>query len=112
VPQFFFGVTPTAPGFATLDIRPQPGPVREGSATLPTVRGPVTVAFEQTVPGAPGGCMTLSLSLPGGVLARAFVPRWNASVAVKLDGAAVASTVEGDFAFVSVGAGEHSVSSC
>ena len=112
IPQFFFGVVPTSPGYATLDIRPQPGPVLEGRATLPTVRGEVGVAFEQTVPGAPGGCMTLALALPGGVSARAFVPRWGANVSVTLDGERVTSAVEGDFAWVAVGAGAHSVSSC
>jgi alpha-L-rhamnosidase len=113
VPQFFFGLTPTSPGFATLDIRPQPGRVREGNATLPTVRGPVAISFTQTVPGAPGGCMAIRVGLPGGVRARVFVPRWGRSVVVTLDGAVVSSTELGDFAFVQgVGAGVHTVSSC
>lgn len=112
IPQFFFGITPTSPGFATLDIRPQPGPVLSGRATAPTVRGPVSVAFTQTVPGAAGGCMDISVVVPGAASARVFLPRWGASIAVKLDGAVAASTVEGDYAWVAVGAGEHSLSSC
>ena len=112
VPQFFFGVTPTSPGYATLDVRPQPGPVLSGRASLPTVRGPVGVAFAQTVPGAPGGCMDISVELPGGVAARVFLPRWGATIAVKLDGFVALGTVEGDFAWVSVAAGSHSLSSC
>jgi hypothetical protein len=110
VPQFFFGVTPTSPGFATLDVRPQPGPVLSGRATLPTVRGPVAVSFAQTAPG--GGCFDLNLVVPGGASARAFLPRWGADISVKVDGAVVASTVEGDYAYVVVGAGAHSLTSC
>ncbi len=85
------------PGFATLDIRPQPGRVREGSATLPNVRGPDAISFTQT---APGSCMAIRVGLPGGVRARVFVPRWGRSVAVTLDGAVVSSAEPGDFAYV------------
>jgi hypothetical protein len=59
-----------------------------------------------------GGCFDLSVVVPGGATARAFLPRYGATISVKLDGVAVASTVEGDYAFVSVGAGAHSLTSC
>jgi alpha-L-rhamnosidase len=110
IPQFFFGLVPTSPGFATFDVKPQPGPVLQGSATMPTVRGPVSVAFTQTQPS--GGCFDLSLVVPGGSVARAFVPRYGATVSVKVDGVVVSATVEGDYAWVSVPAGAHSVTSC
>ena len=113
VPQFFFGLQPTAPGFATFDVRPQPGPVRSGSATLPSVRGPISIAFSQTVPGGPGGCFTLDISSPGGTVARAFLPRWGAAVAVKLDGQPVAAVDDGDYARVDgIAPGAHSLTSC
>ena len=111
VPQFFFGVTPTAPGFAALDIRPQPGPVLQGRATLPTVRGPVTVDFAQTLPGK-GGCFRLDVVVPGAAQARVFLPRWGADVVVRLDGVATPSTVDGDYAWVAVSSGAHSATTC
>ena len=110
IPQFFFGLQPTSPGFATFDVKPQPGPVLSGSATAPTVRGPITVAFTQSVPN--GGCFDLNVLVPGGASARAFLPRYGAAISVKLDGAPIASTVDGDYAFVTVGAGAHSLTSC
>ena len=110
IPQFFFGIMPTSPGFATFDVKPQPGPVLSGSATAPTVRGDITVAFEQTLPS--GGCFDLNLVVPGGASARAFLPRYGATIAVKVDGAVVPSTVSGDYAYVVVGAGAHSLTSC
>jgi hypothetical protein len=113
VPQLFFGVAPTAPGFAALDVRPQPGPVASGAATLPTVRGPVRVAFRQTAPGAAGGCFDLEVTIPGGATARAFLPRWGADVVVRLDGAVAAAVVDGDYARVDgVGAGAPTLTTC
>ena len=47
IPRYFFGLAPAAPGWAAATLRPQPGPVLSGSANLPTVRGPVSVSFEQ-----------------------------------------------------------------
>ena len=35
------GVTPLKPGFAEIAVRPQPGPLKRLSGTVPTVRGPV-----------------------------------------------------------------------
>lgn len=110
VPQFFFGVRPTSPGFATFDVQPQPGPVLSGTATLPTVRGNVTVAFAQSSPG--GGCFDLDVIVPGGAAARAFLPRYGANITVKVDGAVAPTTVLGDYATVTVGAGAHSLTSC
>jgi hypothetical protein len=54
----------------------------------------------------------LSLVVPGGSVARAFVPRYGATVSIKVDGVGASSTVVGDFAWVSVPAGAHSITSC
>jgi hypothetical protein len=113
VPQYLFGVLPTSPGFATLDVFPQPGPVESGSATLPSVRGPIGVAFKQTVPGAAGGCTDINVILPGGVTARVGAPMWgDANTTVKVDGVAVPTVVEGDFAVATVAAGAHTITTC
>jgi hypothetical protein len=113
IPQFFFGLTPTSPGYATATVRPQPGPVLSGEATIPTVKGPFRVGFTQTVPGGPGGCITVNVGVPGGVFTRVYLPRWNTTVTVTVDGSVAQSTVEGDYAFVdNIQGGEHSVSTC
>ena len=116
VPRLFFGVTPTSPGFATLDIKPQPGLVAEGAATLPTVRGAVRVTFAQGggVVGAPGGCMSVTVGLPGGVVARVLLPLWgDEATVVREDGEEATTTVEGDYAVVAgVAPGEHTFTTC
>ena len=115
IPRYFFGVVPTAPGFAAFDVKPQPGPVRSGSASLPTVRGAISLSFDQTVPSGPGGCFTLRISMPGGTSARALLPRWGLlNVTVRLDGTPLASsTFEGDYVVVAgVTPGTHVMTTC
>lgn len=114
IPQGLFGLTPTSPGFATLRIAPQPGPVREGALTATTVRGSVGVRFLQggETPGAPGTCLSVTVDLPGGVLARVLLPRWGAAVTVTLDGTATAAEDDGDYAAVQVGPGTHTATTC
>jgi hypothetical protein len=120
IPRYFFGLTATAPGAAALSVRPQPGPVLAGEATLPTARGPVSVAFRQTLPGGgTGACFELRTTTPGGTVLRAYLPLWGAdprSVNVTVDGAAVPAPsvgVEGDYVYVDgLGTGSHTVTSC
>ncbi len=111
--RWLFGVRPTTPGFATVVIQPQPGDLPSGNATLPSLRGPIAVAFTQAVtpaqPRAPSQ-FTLKVSLPGAVVARVCLPL-SACVggAVLLDGARVAAIADGAYACVDgVGAGAHS----
>jgi alpha-L-rhamnosidase len=117
VPRYFFGLSVTSPGAAALSVRPQPGPVLAGQASLPTVKGPVLVSFRQTLPGTPGGCFELQTTTPGGSILRAYVPLWGASpvnVTLVLDGARVASPgVDGDYLYVDgLGSGAHTLTTC
>jgi len=115
VPFLFFGITATAPGYATFTVKPQPGPVVHGVATLPTVAGPISVAFEQggEAPGTPKSTMTLRVQVPGGTVATALMPLWGCAAAkmvVTVDGAAAPFTVEGDYARVDgLAAGVHTM---
>jgi len=94
-------------------VRPQPGPVRSGSARLPTIRGPLTLSFAQTAPGGPGGCFELSLHTPGGTRARVFLPRWGANVTLKVDGEIASAVNDGDYARVDgILPGAHSFTTC
>jgi len=114
IPTRFFGLSPTTPGYATFDVKPQPGPVATGEATLPTIKGPVQVAFTQTTPGRAGGCFTLSLTSPGGTVARALLPLWgDANAVVTLDGVKSAWVAVGDYAAVGgLEPGDHTLTTC
>jgi alpha-L-rhamnosidase len=115
IPQGLFGVSPTAPGWARARVAPQPGPVREGSLRMTTVRGPLGVRFAQggEAPGAPGACLAVSVDVPGGVAVDVALPRWGAAgVVVRVDGAAAAAATDGDYAVVTVGPGAHTATTC
>ena len=113
LPWLFFGVTATAPGYAAFTVKPQPGPVLRGEASLPTVAGPIEVGFEQggEEPGTAKSTLTVRLGVPGGTVARALLPLWGCAqekMVVMVDGVAAPFTVEGDYAAVDgIGPGEH-----
>ncbi|MBI4892391.1 MAG: hypothetical protein HY821_17335 [Acidobacteria bacterium] len=44
--QLILGVQPTAPGFASYDLRPQPGGLQKLSGTVHTTRGPIHVSID------------------------------------------------------------------
>ena len=48
IPQSLFGVTATGPAHATIQVRPLPGNLAFGEATVRTIRGAVLVEFNQT----------------------------------------------------------------
>ena len=104
VPRMILGVRPAAPGYAALLLQPQPGPLTRVAGLVPTIRGHVSVRFEQVL--GPDGLATtarLEAALPGGVPATACLPLSACSGSrVTLDGAAVDSRVEGDYACVDV----------
>ncbi len=46
IPHFLVGVRPATPGFASVLLEPQPGPLRHFEAKVPTPRGPVHVVLQ------------------------------------------------------------------
>ena len=76
IPWFLFGVRPTAPGFATVSIRPQPGGLANGNLTMPTVRGPIHVKFNHAHAHGrvQGRVFSLSIALPAGCVASVGIP--------------------------------------
>ena len=56
IPRFVAGVRPATPGFGTVLVAPQPGNLRQVSATVPTARGPVQIQIEQA-PGSRRLCV-------------------------------------------------------
>lgn len=47
IPRWLAGVRPLEPGFARILVAPQPGPLEQFSARVPTIRGPVTVEYRR-----------------------------------------------------------------
>jgi alpha-L-rhamnosidase len=111
VPAYLFGISPLAPGWSTILIRPQPGNLTSGSATMPTARGQVTVAF--TNPS--GGAFTATVTIPAAATGEVALPGVSAGQQVLVDGTAVTATAlqtpSGQtVAVVPVSSGTHAVS--
>ncbi|MFM7187096.1 MAG: alpha-L-rhamnosidase C-terminal domain-containing protein, partial [Armatimonadota bacterium] len=70
IPRWIVGVWPTSPGAETIRVAPQPGDLESFTASVPTVRGTVTVAFKQSGAGA-----KLTVGLPGSMSADVTLPR-------------------------------------
>ncbi len=70
VPRWLMGVQPTSPGFATVRIAPQPASLQKAATTIPTIRGPIDVAFTNTEKE-----FSLELSVPANVKATVVMPR-------------------------------------
>jgi hypothetical protein len=106
IPRWLLGVRPLAPGFAKILVQPRPGPLTEAEGVVPTIRGPVKVAFRN----APGTSFRLAVTIPGNTTARVGVPDLGkASATVTVDEKAAEGTREGRHVFVEVGAGDHVV---
>ena len=114
--RWLFGIRPVAPGFASIVVQPQPGSLRWGNATLPSIRGRIAVSFTQTFSGDGDrfpSSFRMNVTVPGAVVARICLPLSACGgPSVILDGGAVIAEVEGAYAcVVGVGAGVH-VAAC
>ena len=63
------GVTPTAPAYESFDIRVSPDSIGEAAGTVPTVRGPIGVAFKNTAEG-----LDLTVTVPHNTTATVYLP--------------------------------------
>lgn len=104
IPRFVMGVEPLEPAFRTVQIRPQPGNLEHAALDLPTVRGPIHVAFQ-----AKPQQFVLTVRLPANTRAEVHLPRrGTTSSEVWVDGKKRKARIEGDFLVVEgIGSGEH-----
>jgi alpha-L-rhamnosidase len=92
------GVTPTAPGFTKIAIRPQPCGLKFARGTVPTPHGNVDVEWRRE-----GGQFTLKVTVPAGGSADVVLP--VAGTQVSVDGVARKDAKRG--AAIPVAAGTH-----
>lgn len=101
LPRFLLGVTPLTPGFGVVQIRPQPGSLARVEGTVPTIRGPIRVAWNGEGP-------TLGVSLPGNTQADVSLPPALAACTPLLDGVPAQLIVEDGASWVkALAAGQH-----
>jgi alpha-L-rhamnosidase len=93
------GVTPAAPGFRAIAIRPLPSGLQWARGNVPTPRGTIHVAWELS-----GNTFNLEVSVPRGTTAEAFLPGGGGVV---LDGVPITPGARGQ---ISVPSGTHKLS--
>ena len=72
IDEALLGVTPTAPGFEQVDVRPPNGGLDHAEGTVPTGRGPIAVSWSR--PADVAGTFELTVALPANVSATVGIP--------------------------------------
>jgi alpha-L-rhamnosidase len=70
VPSGLFGIQPLSDAYGEFQVKPQPGDLQRAAITVPTVRGPISAAFDHDTRGR----TELSVTVPGNTTATVQVP--------------------------------------
>ncbi len=104
IPRKLMGIEPLEPGFRKIRIKPQPDTLRQASIQTPTIRGNVTVAFEQT----PDKRFEMQVEIPANTVAEVWLPSMGKQTRVSVDNHSEKGLREGAFIKIQVGSGKHS----
>lgn len=97
------GVEPLTPGFATFQVKPQPGHLTYASLKTPTIRGEVAVMYQQQA-----DTNSLTVSVPGGTLATLYMPASPGKIHLFLDGKPIRNEPQKGFLLIKdVPSGTH-----
>jgi hypothetical protein len=108
VARKLLGVEPLAPAFAVISIRPQIGTLAQASGRVPTIRGPVDVAWERG-----SGSYRCVVSIPANTRAEIALPGTDPAAFLERGGPAARADgvtdvrLEGDRVLFTVGAGVY-----
>ena len=69
IPRGLFGLHPLEPGYGKVALKPQPGGLAWAKLTVPTIRGPLKLAFDTR-----SGKLVFEATLPGNVTAEVTLP--------------------------------------
>ena len=105
ITRYLLGVRPIEPGFAKILIQPQPASLTQAAGTIPTIRGPVYVSF-QNHPHKP---FTLKVDIPVNTVARIGLPQGSKqSEYITVDGKKIKAQLQDNHLFVdNIGSGAH-----
>jgi alpha-L-rhamnosidase len=69
--KYILGIRPTSGGFATFDVRPEPGGLTFAEGTVPTVKGLIATRWEKSSNGG----LSLSINVPANTRASIYLPK-------------------------------------
>lgn len=106
LPRYVLGVRPLEPGFARVLIEPSPGGLHKASGTVPTIRGPISIAFDNT----PGDVFELQVAIPEKMSARVRLPvEFGADRAVIINGSATETVRVNNRLELNVAGGKYTI---
>jgi hypothetical protein len=107
IPRYLMGIRPLEPGFSKVLIQPQPASLKSASITIPSIRGPISVSFENNPPQK----FTMQIEIPVNVVAKVGIPQYDLnSHTLVVDGKETHATVSNGYLFIDlIGSGFHRV---
>jgi len=103
IPRKLMGIEPLEPGFRKIRIKPQPDSLKSAEIKHPTIRGDVTVSFNND----PGQSFRLEVDIPANTTADIHLPFYSGSQTVSINGQPVKYKREGNFSVIeNIGSGK------
>lgn len=98
------GIEPITPGWTSFSVKPQIGDITNASIDVPTIKGPIKVAYEQT-----SDSFLINIDIPSNTLAQIYLPLKTAKkYQVWLDNQQVKAYKMKQTALISnIGSGKH-----
>jgi alpha-L-rhamnosidase len=111
IQQTMLGVIPTAPGYASFDVKVPLHALSYASGQVPTLHGAIEVAWSR--PAVPTRPFNVDITVPANTKARVSIPAvaldhvWESGMAVSGREGVTSASIDGDYAVVEVGAGSY-----
>ena len=104
IPRKLMGIEPLEPGFKKIQIKPQPGNLKQAEIKCPTIRGAVLVLFENEQEKA----FHMKVTTPANTTAEVYLPFWSKKQQVTMNGEKIDYQKDGKFVVIeNVGSGNH-----
>ena len=103
IPRKLMGIEPLEPGFKTIRIKPQPSTLVFAEIIVPTIRGNISVSFNN----APNEKFELEITIPANTTAEVWLPLFDRRQRLTMNGVVQRGTVDGNFVKLNVGSGNH-----
>jgi hypothetical protein len=103
IPRKLMGIEPLEAGFKKIRIKPQPATLRHAEIKTPSIKGAISVAFDNH----PGEQFKLEVEIPANTTAEVWLPRFSKKYRLTVDGTEQKGTPGGDFVIVETGSGKH-----
>jgi hypothetical protein len=105
IPRKLMGIEPLEPGFSKIRIKPQPATLRQAAIKIPSVKGNIHVAFDNSI----GEKFSLQIEIPANTTAEVWLPKISKKYRLTVDDVDQKGVVENDFVKIITGSGKHTL---